>query len=309
LDGTEGQSYSVVSGTTALPYVFDVAYDAVNTKYYMAGLTTVSGGPTLGLRIFSTNLYGEWTANFISDFDCGIVGTVQETVFGNYNQGRIMLTLDNDTPPNMYIKVLGNLYKFSTSDPVSYTLGTIPNVTVGWMSSLNWVAYSGQDYITYLYHDANGDYLKRINDDTLVADASKVGFTFSPVFTTTWTAGTNYKLFFNQWDFDTCYFVDGSNSLKEFNVDLVMAAFIAVNTSDAIMAAGTGDQAIITAEVVNAYGDALSGKEVSFTTGGTGGGSILDSTVTTSGGGVATTTFQVGNNVGVTTITATVTES
>jgi hypothetical protein len=128
------------------------------------------------------------------------------------------------------------------------------------------------------------------------------------VFVTTWTDPANYKIFYNQRDYNTCYVVLGTNSLTEYNVDELMAAFVAVNVDDAIMPAGTGDTTTVTAEVINAYGDALTAKSVTFSV--TGGmGSVSPTTVTTSGGGVATSTFTVGATTGLATITATVTET
>jgi len=321
LNGTQGSSYTVISGAdTILPYLYDFAYDGVNDQYYMVGLTTMGGEPTdIGLRIFTTDLQGRWNSNFISELDCGLsYNSSFATTYGDYDNGKIMLTIDTDIPDNnLYLKINDIVYKISTASGtfnttasgVASLTGSIYNPSDGSSTSLNWVGYSGQDYVTYLKYDSilQNTYIERINDDTLVLDSKKVTLSIG-TFSVTWIAANNYKLFFNQLDFNTCYFIDTDTSLKEYNVDDLMAAFVAVNVDDAIMPAGTGDTTTVTAEVINAYGDALTSKQVTFAV--TGGlGSVSPSIVTTSGGGVAASTFTVGSTTGLATITATVTET
>lgn len=325
LDGTQAGEYVVTSGGNDLNYVFDMAYDAQNTCYYMAGLTTAGSG----ICVFKTNMQGVWTGNFINevDFSDDLLTGNKAANFATWDQGQVQLTMDDGTNdgdiPNVYLKITDRLYKISTSGTIGYVDGlsgleavsvaynTITDLGTVGVSSLNWVSYTGQDYVTYLRHvtGLGNDYIKRIDDTALALDSKQVQLTMAS-YNTTWTSVSNYKLFFNQRDFNTCYYVFGTGSydLYEFNVDETMAAFVAVNVDDAIMAAGTDAQTTITAEVINAYGDPLTGKDVVFSSNAY--GSIIPpSTVTTSGGGVATATFQVGGSTGTATITATITES
>jgi hypothetical protein len=117
-----------------------------------------------------------------------------------------------------------------------------------------------------------------------------------------------FKLFFDQNDFDTLYYVDTGTNLQSFNIDDRISAFMAVNAEDVTLPAGTSQQTFVNADVVNALGEALDGKDVTFTVT-AGDGAVSPSTDTTVSGGRATTQFTVGSTVGVSTVTATVTET
>ena len=82
---------------------------------------------------------------------------------------------------------------------------------------------------------------------------------------------------------------------------------MAVNADDITLAAGTAADTPVNADVINAWGTALNGKTVTFSV--TGDGAVTPSSDITTGAGRATTSFTVGATVGVSTVTATVTET
>jgi len=116
-----------------------------------------------------------------------------------------------------------------------------------------------------------------------------------------------YTVFYDQNDFDTLYYVDSNTNLRAFNLDDRISAFMAVNAQDTTLPAGTAQSTLINADVINAWGEELDGKDVTFQV--TGDGAVTPSTDTTISGGRATTQFTVGATVGVSTVTATVTEN
>jgi len=119
-----------------------------------------------------------------------------------------------------------------------------------------------------------------------------------------------FRVFYDQniFDFDTLYFVDTSTNLQAFNLDDRISAFMAVNAEDITLAAGTAESTDVNADVINAWGEALGGKAVTFAVT-AGDGAVTPSTDTTTSSGRATTQFTVGSTVGVSTVTATVTET
>jgi hypothetical protein len=118
-----------------------------------------------------------------------------------------------------------------------------------------------------------------------------------------------YTAFYDQNDFDTLYYVDSSTNLQAFNLDDRVSAFMAVNADDVTLPAGTAQETEVNADVINAWGEALDGKTVTFSV--TGDGAVTPSSSVTGASetGRATTTFTVGQTVGVSTVTATVTET
>jgi hypothetical protein len=117
-----------------------------------------------------------------------------------------------------------------------------------------------------------------------------------------------YKVFFDQNDFDALYYIDTGTNLRAFNIDDRISAFMAVNAQDTTLPAGTAQSTLVHADVINAWGTALDGKEVTFQVT-AGDGAVTPSADTTVGGGRATTQFTVGSTVGVSTVQATVTET
>jgi hypothetical protein len=161
--------------------------------------------------------------------------------------------------------------------------------------------------LTYLEFDETLDilHLRTLDHDTLLdtTDDKEVLLGISDYDTNRYTA------FYHQEDFDTLFYVDSSTNLQAFNIDDRISAFMAVNAEDVTLPAGTAQDTPVNADVINAWGEALDGKTVTFTVAGDGAvdpSSYVTGTVTP---GRATTTFVVGQTVGISTVTATVTET
>lgn len=93
------------------------------------------------------------------------------------------------------------------------------------------------------------------------------------------------------------YKIMSNAELLQFNLDPDVAAFDAVNVDNFSLQAGTGEIANITAEVINAWGDPLSGKDVNFQVI-EGDGVVNPPSTTTNASGIATSQFTVGNVAG-----------
>ena len=110
-------------------------------------------------------------------------------------------------------------------------------------------------------------------------------------------------------DYDSLYgvTVTGTNAgkVRLFNLSPITAAFCNVRIDNRALDAGTGDQTNVVAEVMNAYGEPLSGKVVNFTVS-AGDGSVSPISATTNVSGEALTTYTVGSSITTSTITAAV---
>lgn len=93
------------------------------------------------------------------------------------------------------------------------------------------------------------------------------------------------------------YTVRGNADLLQFNIDPTISAFSAVNADDYSLQAGTNDTATVSVEVINAWGESLNGKNVSFQLV-QGDGVINPPSAVTSGAGLATTQYTAGASAG-----------
>ncbi|RKZ82353.1 MAG: hypothetical protein DRQ39_10805 [Gammaproteobacteria bacterium] len=93
----------------------------------------------------------------------------------------------------------------------------------------------------------------------------------------------------------------------QYNIDTSLSAFASVNVDDFSLRAGTSDNTTVTAEVINAWGDSLSGKSVSFIVS-NGDGAVSPPSDSTDGSGQATTVYTAGVTPGPVEITATVSD-
>lgn len=127
-----------------------------------------------------------------------------------------------------------------------------------------------------------------------------------------------YPIFMNQTDPYALHYIEdtlvsgvvtsGTSCLfRAFNLDGSLAAFINLNSSDIIMPAGIGDTALITASVINCWGEPMEGKSVEFWIS-SGDGSVIPIDLETDVLGKCRATFYGGSNVGVTQINAVVNE-
>lgn len=95
--------------------------------------------------------------------------------------------------------------------------------------------------------------------------------------------------------------------LQSFNTDSSQSAFAATNVDDFTLRAGTSDTTDVNTEVINAWGEELSGKTVNFAVI-NGDGAVSPVSDTTDITGTATTQYSVGSTPGPVTIQATITE-
>jgi hypothetical protein len=250
----------------------------------------------------------------IESFD--VVGDPSLT-YNDFLDGKVQIATTHSGTGGgfVYIKVNNVLYKYANDIALTVESGTNAVITPTTdqipsqgTSSFNWTHASsigGQPFLTYLEYDDALDivHTKTISESTLLNTTS----TKEVLLDISDFASTAYTVFFDQNDFDTLYYVDTGTNLRAFNLDDRISAFMAVNAQDTTLPAGTAQSTLVNADVINAWGEALDGKDVTFQV--TGDGAVTPSTDTTISGGRATTQFTVGATVGVSTVTATVTEN
>jgi hypothetical protein len=251
----------------------------------------------------------------IESFD--VIGDPSK-VYNDFLDGRVAITCTSSGTGGgfVYIKIDNQLFKYAnnislgTEDGTSALQSSTGQINQDGISSFNWTHRSGiggEPFLTYLRFD---DILDILHLDTIDKDTLQNTTTTKEVLLNipSYSDTNNFKVFFDQNDFDTLYYVDASTNLQSFNLDDRISAFMAVNAEDVTLPAGTSQQTFVNADVINAWGEELDGKVVIFAVT-AGDGAVSPSTDTTVSGGRATTQFTVGSTVGVSTITATVTET
>jgi len=239
----------------------------------------------------------------------------------NYNDfldGRVQIACSSSGSSgggHIYLKVDNQIFKYlnnvslTSEDGSGAVVSTTAQIDKDGNHSLAWTRKSvigGLPFLTYIRYEEGLDiiHLQTIDKDTLLdtTDTREVLLNIANYST------NQLRVFYNQSDFDTLYHVDTSTNLQAFNLDDRISAFMAVNAEDVTLPAGTSQQTFVNADVINAWGEALDGKDVTFSVT-AGDGAVTPSTDTTISGGRATTQFTVGSTVGVSTVTATVTET
>ena len=242
-------------------------------------------------------------------------------MYNDFLDGRVQIAATSSGTVGgqfVYIKVNNVLYKYGaalalgTEDGTSADVSTTGQIQKDGTHSLQWThksAAGGEPFLTYIEYDSTLDviHMKTLDKDTLqdTTDTREVLLDISGYST------NQLRTFFNQGDFDTLYFVDttSNNNLQSFNLDDRISAFMAVNAEDVTLAAGTETSTTVNADVINAYGETLDGKTVTWSVSGDGAVSPSSSSTGAVDPGRAFTTFTVGSTVGVSTITASVTDS
>lgn len=252
----------------------------------------------------------------IDSFD--IVGDASKT-YNDFLDGKVQITTAQSGTGGgqIYIKINNRLFKYDNnislgiedsngSSAIQTSTGQLP--TAG-TSSFNWThksAAGGLPFLTYIEFDTLLEIiqLRTLDKDTLqdMSPDKEARFNISNY------SINDFKLFFDGSDLDSLRFVDASTNLQTFDLDDRISAFMAVNALDTTLPAGTALQTLVNADVINAWGESLNGKVVTFTVS-AGDGAVTPATDTTAGAGRASTQFVVGSNVGISVITASVSES
>lgn len=237
--------------------------------------------------------------------------------YNDFLNGRVQIasTSSGTSTGEIYLKINNELYRYpntialGTETGSSALASSTAQISTDGTNSFAWTHESGVGglpFLTYIEYDETLQivHLKTIDKDTLLNTT-----TTKELLLNISDYNTNrYEVFYDQNDFDTLYYVDSSNNLRSWNVDDRISAFMAVNASDVSLPAGTAQQTPVVAEVINAWGETLDGKTVTFAVT-AGDGAISPSSDVTVSGGIAESQFTVGSTVGVSTITATVTEA
>jgi len=206
---------------------------------------------------------------------------------------------------DIYIKVKDKLWKFiksalpldleDGSSASSYSEGEIPESGISGFG-YNGYTQAGLTYIQYL-QDLDGTFMKTVKVTDLTAVPNKVWLD---------VATADYPFAWNVSDLATLYYVDGAD-LKLYDLNENKAAFAVVSSDKQVLAAGTQESAIVTAQVLNVYGEYKNAKTVTFSVS-LGDGAVSPALGCTSVDGKETTVYVVGAAVGSATITVTVSD-
>lgn len=205
----------------------------------------------------------------------------------------------------IYIKVNDVLYKYlKTALPLSsdngagasaLVSGTIPSTGIT-NFAYNGYTQGGLSYVEY-DSDLSGTFVRSIKTTDLQEVAFKAKLDVGSI---------NFPFAWNVSDLATLYFVD-NQSLKLYDLNETKAGFVNVTSDKQVLAAGTGEAATITAQVLNVYGEPKSAKTMSFSIT-AGDGAISPATGCSDGSGEDTTTYTVGSAVGTASITVSVSD-
>jgi len=250
----------------------------------------------------------------IESFD--IIGDPSET-YNDFLDGRVQIACSSSGSSGggfIYIKVDDVLFKYAngialtTEDGSGADVTSTAEIAQDGTNSLAWTFESGINGVPFLTYVEFDEILDIVNLNTIDKDTLLDTSIDKKIFLDISDYSTNeYRVFYDQNDFDTLYYVDSSFNLQTFGLDDRISAFMAVNAEDVSLPAGTAQQTFVNADVINAWGEDLDGKDVTFSVT-AGDGAVSPSTDTTISGGRATTQFTVGSTVGTSTVTATVTE-
>ncbi len=209
----------------------------------------------------------------------------------------------------IYIKVNDTLYRYLKSvmplvseDGSSAATTTTAEIPTTGITAFAYNGYTqgGLSFVEYV-PGLSGTFVKTIDASSLVAQPEKA---FLDVPTDL------YPFAWNVVDLSTLYYVDGT-ALKLYDLNETKAAFANVSSDKQILAAGTQETAIITAQILNVYGEPKTNKTMTFSVS-AGDGAISpaigcsDNLGDTDGSD--TTTYTVGSAVGAATITVTVSD-
>lgn len=327
-NGTNGYSRykeaQDVSFTTLLTHNVPSTYRSRKQLYATGVGGTVNIGAdnfqTTGTVFFDTPVFSVVTINKdgeltqlagISDTDGYAIKRLDiiqdaSTTYNRYLTPRIGIATNGAAEGSggaIFIKVDDVLYKYAKSAlPLDLEDGSLASVqTTGQIptNSITAFAYNGytQAGLSYIEFDSDlgGVYLKTIGTTDLLLKSKRAKLD---------VASISYPFAWNVSDLSTLYYVDGT-ALKLYDLNETKAGFVVVNSNKQVLSAGTAETAIITAQVINVYGEPKSNKTVSFSVS-AGDGAISPTVDCSDVNGEATTTYTVGSAVGTATITVSV---
>lgn len=337
MDGTVAAQFTITSGGSAVNYVVDLCWSVPEDRFlYIAGSGThygiykaLSNGTTVETVIadFSSTDIGDWSASSINGelqiaageadyfikaggalyrFPSTVTGSgvITDANFCSTGCG----TLSGNEVPSGYMGIKltepNAFYPTNGTNCLNFQYQRQPYWDVA-----SGVVTSGNLYFSWYDSEIDVVYFRNI------IPSGNMSYSQSR-----WSilqidnySSYAYPLFVNNSDPYSLHYIDGtsisgaSNILNVFNIDTNIAAFINLNSTDIVMAAGIGDTAQITATVINCYGEPLAGKVVDFWIS-AGDGSITRLDNYTNAQGQARATFYAGSTVGTVQINAVVNE-
>lgn len=236
---------------------------------------------------------------------------IQDTAatYNNYLSPRVGIATNGlgvGSGGEIYIKVNGTLYRYLKSvlpltspedgtAAATTTTGEIPETGITGFT-YNGYSQAGLCYIEY-NQPLSGVFVRAITASSLLAQPEKILLDITNI---------NYPFAWNVTDLSTLYYVDGT-ALKLYDLNETKAAFANVSSDKQVLAAGTQETAVITAQVLNVYGETKSNKSMTFSVS-AGDGAVSPAIGCSNGTGEGTTTYTVGSAVGPATVTVTVSD-
>lgn len=304
LDDFTIESSTGTVGWPSIPSLTLETFDVTGTRSQLSGISDANGVAIATLDVLNVLVSG--TSSFEQFREQGFASIT--TSAPGASPGQVYVAVSRyewDTPVVYSIdKSALPISTWSSSSPTITASGSLENIQMLKTGSFMYTDYATAEiaYITTNWADINyGDYVNTLSSGSLVpVTPRKVAWLQSSDFYA-WNIVDTDALY----GIDTPATVSGSGPVKLYDVTSTTAAFCNVVSASRLLPAGTNQTSTVTAEVMNIYGTALSGKTVNFSVT-SGDGSVSPASATTNSGGVASTTYTVGTAVSTTEITATV---
>ena len=297
-----------IGGSTAtfkgIPSLSVEAYDLTGASSTVASVTDASGYAIRRLDAINRHSSSGGSLGYITTSGIVAITSDQKSLAQNGSLSILVRRSKTDNPVvykfNKSSLPLANVETGSSAFLVAS--GTLDNHHMYKIGNFMYTSYSGGQlgYVTDNWPDYNrGVFLNTLLSGTLSGTNPR---------RTSWLQHTDFYAF-NINDFNSLYgvTVSGTNAgkVRLYNVTPTTAAFCNVVSNTRLLAAGTNQTSLVTAQVMNTYGEPLPGKTVSFTIT-AGDGSLNPASAVTNNSGEASSTYTVGTAVTVSTVVATV---
>lgn len=324
MDGSEAAQFTVGSGGVPYTNVLDMGWLSDDEKFCY--IIMASGNSGLGSTGYSVvqalpdgaspevliyDINTTYTADWATASVSGYVGITasDDDIFVKIGPELFAIERSALTAPSDWATLIGGASVRSASDCFHYGDGS---------NCRNLMYQESSGKVLYSWYDSVIDvlYLRSISiSGTVQYEPYRWAMLDISEY-----SDIQYPLFLNMLDSDALHVLTVDSTaiagqtvdetpayLEVFNIDENLAAFLNVNSSDAVMPAGIGATAEIKARVTNCWGTTLSGKLVQFWVS-SGDGGVYPTYDYSDSEGRATTTFTTGANIGISNVAVVVNE-
>lgn len=330
MDGTPAAQFTLISGSNNVERVVDLAWSTYDNFIY--ALISVSGLSSYSVQKFSS--VGTFQGHLIEIFQ----PPESQGWYTARDHGHTQIATSES---HFYIKVGGSLYRYYCGINIPYDDGSLADnsllspdafypgngvdcINLMYQRAPTWnipIGTTPSGCLVYNWYDTNIQtlYLRSINPSGTMAYLSD-RWAMLNVLNYQYF---KYPLFMNNADPNALHYISctatgtisngvcmdsGVHMFKVFNVDRSLAAFINLNVSDIVMPAGSGDTSLISAHVINCWGEDLPNKLVTYYLS-SGDGQVIAQNALTDIHGISTAIYTTSASTGTSQVTAVVNET